>query len=325
MRTRTAASALVGLLLVVGACGSDDAATSSASTTVAASTSPSTSPPPSTTAATTTTAVPTGPPATTNVLYHEDRFRQIVDVHLPAGEGPHPTILAIHGGAFSTNSKTLYRHFAEYFTTRGVALVATNYRFVPESTYPAQVEDVQCALAWLHANAEGYGFDPERVVVLGGSAGGYLTAMLGTVEDRDLFAGDCPHPLPEDPVAGAVVFYGFFDFRTLDDWPFSQVESLQRMWGTTHDQLSSEQLDEMSPIAWVDGSEPPFLLIHGVEDSTIPSVMSERFHAALSAAGAPSELILIEGTGHAFERQPTDSPANARSLAAIERFIEGLG
>jgi acetyl esterase/lipase len=297
---RRASCAIFGLLLVVGACGGDDATT-------------------------TTTAVPTGPSVTTDVLYDEDPLRQVVDVYLPAGDGPHPTILAIHGGGFNMNSKSLYRHYAEYFTARGIAFVATNYRFVPEFTYPAQVEDVQCALAWLHANAEGYGFDPERVVVLGGSAGGYLTAMLGTVEDRDRFAGDCPHALPEDPIAGAVVFYGFFDFRVLDDYPFAEVARLQAMWGTTHDQLSSEQLDEMSPIASIDGSEPPFLLIHGLADSTIPSVMSERFDAALAAAGVPSELILIEGAGHAFERQPTNLSANTTSLAAIERFIAGLG
>ncbi|MBT8241487.1 MAG: alpha/beta hydrolase [Acidimicrobiia bacterium] len=270
---------------------------------------------------------PEPPPAILDVPYNEDLRRQILDVHLPAGDGPHPTILAIHGGAFRQNSKSLYDRFAEYFVERGVAMVATNYRFSgPDTTYPAQVEDVQCALAWLHANAEDFGLDPGRVVVLGGEgSGSYLAAMLGTVNDRDLFAGDCPHALPDDDaVAGVIVITGIFDFRTIDDYPASAIRLMERFWGATHDQLSAEQLNEMSPIAWVDGSEPPFLVIHGVEDRLAPIVFSEDFHEALQAAGASTELLLIEAAAQGLELQAVDSPANVTSLTAIERFIEGL-
>lgn len=263
--------------------------------------------------------------ATADVLYNQDLDRQILDIHLPAGAGPHPVILAIHGGRFSLNSKRIYTEYADHLTERGIAVVATNYRLVPSATYPAQVEDVQCALAWIHANAPTYGLDPDRIVVLGGSAGGYLAAMLGTVDDRNLFAGDCPHSLPEKPVAGTVVMYGIFDFRTIDDYPLSNIRPFEGLWGTTHDQLSTEELQEMSPIAWVDGSEPPFLLIHGLLDYTIPSSMSERFHAALEAAGSPSELLLIDSAGHAFEDAPITAPANVATLSAIEDFVEDLG
>lgn len=222
------------------------------------------------------------------------------------------------------NSKELYLDYAEHFTERGVALVATNYRYTSAATYPAQVEDVYCALAWLHTNAAGYGLDPERVVVLGGSAGGYLAAMLSTVDDKSLFMGDCPHSLPEDPIAATVVLYGLFDFRDIEEYPPTNIPVFEALWGTTHDQLTSEQLDEMSPIAWVDGSESPFLLIHGREDLTIPSEMSERFHAALEDAGVPSELLLIDDAGHGFELQDLSSIGNTASLAAIEEFIEQL-
>ena len=179
-------------------------------------------------------------------------------------------------------------------------------------------------MAWIHANADEYGFDPGRVIVLGGSAGGYLAGMVGTVDDRELFAGDCPHKLPEDPVAGAVVFYAFFD-RTLDDCSTADILSLEAFWGAAHDELSTEQLTEMSPTAWVDGSEPPFLLLHGTLDTSVPSVMSERFRSALGAAGVQAELVLIEGAVHAFETYPTIAEENVISLGAIERFIEQLG
>lgn len=337
-KVRVSATVLCFALLCV-ACGNSESSTASESASAAAATvaptPASTSEPASTVEPTATPASasaatselpPEPPPAILDVAYNEDPRRQILDVHLPAGDGPHPTILAIHAGGFRQNSKSVYNPFAEYFTERGVAMVASNYRFSgPDTTYPAQVEDVQCALAWLHANAESFGFDPGRVVVLGGSGGGYLAAMLGTVDDRDLFTGDCPHALPDDDaVAGVIVFTGIFDFRTIDDYRSSDIRLLERFWGATHDQLSAEQLNEMSPIAWVDGSEPPFLLIHGVEDRIALIVRSEDFHAALQAAGASTELLIIEAAALGLELQALDSPANVTSLTAIERFIEGL-
>lgn len=261
------------------------------------------------------------PTVVSDVAYGEDPRRQILDVHVPAGDGPFPTILAIHGGRFSMGGKTLYNQHANYFTERGVAFVPTNYRLAPTDTWPAQVEDVHCALAWIHAHADEYGFDPTRIFVLGGSAGGYLAAMLGTVNDPNPYLTGCPHQLPADRVAGTVVFYGFFDFIDLDDYPPVNIGIFENLWGAEHDELSGERLGEMSPVALVDGSESPFLLIHGTEDTIIPAVMSERFASVLERFGVDTDLLLVDA-GHAFETQPTDVPVNVESLAAIERFID---
>lgn len=272
-------------------------------------------------------AAPTTAPATRirtlDVLYDLDVERQTLDVNLPTGEGPFPVILAIHGGRFRFNSKAFYGSYAKHFPAQGVAFVPMNYRFVPEFTYPAQVEDAHCALAWIHANAEEHGFDPTRVVVLGGSAGGYLAAMLATVGDRALYQGDCPHVLPDDPIAGAVVFYGFSDFTTLEDYPPGESGVLGAFWGAPYEELTSDQLSEMSPISWIDGSEPPTLVIHGSQDTTVPPVMSERFVAALDEAGVEAELLVVD-SGHGFENYPLDFPEQVESLIAIEDFIANL-
>jgi len=298
---------MVSMLLVAAACGTDEASSTAATT--------ASSPPTQTDTATTTVL--------SDVTYNEDPKRQILDVHVPAGDGPYPTILAIHGGRFSMNSKLLYNQHADYFADRGIAFVATNYRYAPTNTFPAQVEDVHCALAWIHENAERYGLDPTRVVVVGGSAGGYLAAMVGTVDDPDRFLTGCPHTLPDDPIAGAVIFYGIFDFIEIDDYPLSSIAVFQGLWGATHDGLSKERLKEMSPVAWVDGSEPPFLVIHGTRDVQIPSVMSERFVEVLKDSGVDAELLLVDA-GHGFETQPINVPVNVESLTATEEFIARL-
>jgi acetyl esterase/lipase len=262
----------------------------------------------------------------TGVVYNENSRRQVLDVYVPAGDGPFPTIMAIHGGGFFSGSKSFYTRHAEYFVDSGIAFVAINYRLAPSTTHPGQVEDVHCALAWVHENADRYRLDPSHIVVMGGSSGGYLTGMLATVDDRDRYLTDCPHELPADPVAGAVPMFGIFDFTALDndDYPTGLMGAASRLAGEPYNDLTPDVLAGMSAIERIDGSEPPILAIHGTRDLVIPSVMSERFVTALEAAGVDAELLLVEGP-HAFDGQSFEVPPNGEVLAAIKQFVADVG
>lgn len=266
-------------------------------------------------------------PDSLNVPYvPEGSALQRLDVYLPAnGDGPFPTILAIHGGGFRARSKILYSRLAGHLTELGYAIVSTDYRLTPRYSYPAQVEDVFCSLAWIYANHATHGFDNERIFVMGDSAGGYLAAMIGAVDAPSDYLENCPHSLPAtDWIQGAVIFYGLYDFTSIDGYPEAEVGvSLEPYWGATYDEIPPETLAEMSPRSWVDGSEPPFLLIHGTLDASVPSWMSEDFAEALEEAGVGVELVLLEEK-HAFILQPLTSPANAQSLEAIEAFLSAL-
>jgi acetyl esterase/lipase len=309
-----------GLLLIVGC-----AAPASSPTPMSATTS-------SIPAATNTPdlevfSVPGPTPQWSNVPYvPEGSSLQRLDVYLPvSGDGPFPTILAIHGGGFRARSKNLYTQMAGPLTELGYAVVSIDYRLAPEDSYPAQVEDVFCARAWIHENHATYGLDDEHVIVMGDSAGGYLAAMLGTIETPSAYLENCPHTLPaSDWIQAAVVFYGFYDFTSVDGYPHADIKSgLEPYWGAEFSEIPPETLAEMSPMSWVDGSEPPFLLIHGVSDTAIPSWMSEDFATALEESGVEAELLLIEAS-HAFIIQPLSSPANRQSLEAIEAFLAAL-
>lgn len=296
--------------------------------------------PPTTATATSTTASsivpsstvpasgPTTPSAPIEVIsfvpYGDEPLAQTLDVYLPAGgDGEYPTILAIHGGGFWARNKSDYEEFGERYARQGFAVVAINYRLVPGARYPAQVADSFCALAWLHANAAEYGFDVDRVAVTGQSAGGYLAAMLAVANDPEIFLRDCAHgPLPDQRVHAAVVYYGLFDFVAVDDFPSSGFEELEDFWGAKHDELTAEQLEEMSPIAHIDGGDPPFMLLHGTDDEAVPSVMSERFAAALGEAGADPELILLPDVGHAFALGALTTEPLASTLLEVDAFLE---
>ena len=260
----------------------------------------------------------------TSLPYAEVSPRQILDVYLPAtGDGPYPTFLAIHGGGFHARSKAIYQRIGQHYAQQGYALVSINYRLTPSDSYPAQVEDSFCALAWLHAHHEEYGFDPNRVVLTGGSAGGYLAAMLGTVDDPNIYMKDCPYEYPSgEAVQAVVIYYGFYDFTNIDDYPVSEVSSLTRFWGAKYEDIPTEKLEEMSPIKHIDGSEPPFIILHGTADRDIPSVMSERFAEALEQAGVDVELVLLPDVGHAFELNPLTGKEMALSLSKIEAFLD---
>ncbi|MGB3717815.1 MAG: alpha/beta hydrolase [Candidatus Promineifilaceae bacterium] len=258
-----------------------------------------------------------------NVPYiPEAGLLQTLDVHTPStGDGPFPTILAIHGGGFSGGNKSSYSELASHFNELGYALVSSNYRLTSTSSYPEQVEDVFCALAWVHENSVAYGFDDERIFIMGDSAGGYLTAMLGTVDAPDLYLENCPHALPDaDWIQGVVVFYGFFDFLSIEGFPDVR-SNLQPYWGAKHSDIALDTLAEMSPASWVDGGEPPFLLLHGTSDTLVPSWMSEDFATVLEEAGVEVELVLIPETEHAFIRQHFSSPAMELALNSTEAFL----
>jgi len=119
-----------------------------------------------------------------------------------------------------------------------------------------------------------------------------------------------------------VILYGFYDFTNIDDFPESEFRSLRMFWGGQHDEIPTEKLKEMSPIMHVDGSEPPFILLHGTADTDVPSVMSERFAESLEQAGVDVELVLLPDVGHAFELKPLTGEEMTLSLSRIEAFLD---
>jgi len=286
-------------------------------------------PVPTTTLPKPTAASELSKPPTFNVPYIPDGHKlQKLDVFLPEGEdGPFPTIIAIYGGGFvGLRSKASYYDLAKHFNELGYALVTINHRFSPEFIYPAHVQDAFCALAWVHANAATYGFDTERIVAHGNSSGAYLAAMLGTVDTPSIFTEDCPNQLPQtDWIQGVVTFYGGYDFTSIDCLTDGLVKNAwEPFWGTTFDKVPAETLAEMSPLSWVDGSEPPFLIINGTNDLTTPAWRAEDFASALEDSGAKVELLLVDASHAFFIGEMVNRSVYEVSLEAVEVWLAAL-
>jgi len=148
--------------------------------------------------------------------------------------------------------------------------------------------------------------------------------MLGTVDTPSIFMEGCPNLLPQtDWIQSVVVFYGVYDFTSIDGFSDGVVrQNVEPFLGTSWDNVPAETLAEMSPMSWVDGSEPPFLIIHGTNDGIVPSWMSEDFASALEQSGATVELLLLDA-GHGFINV-TFLPAYVQSLETVDGWLAAM-
>ncbi len=237
----------------------------------------------------------------------------LLDIYLPAGkDGPFPTLLMIHGG---NGKKEDLAYWGQTFVKKGFAAVSIDHRQWPDHSYPAHLEDAFCALSWLHANAENYQFDTGNIFVMGHSAGGTLAAMLGVVKDPTPFTGNCPHNLPEkDWVQGVIPFTGLFDYGAAADESPALANYITELLGGSREEVPDIWL-EASAASWINGSEPPFLLIHGEQDQSIPPAQSQAFAEILVNAGVDVKLLIIPGASH------NQIKGSSQSIQSVEEFL----
>lgn len=242
---------------------------------------------------------------------------QALDIYVPAGKGPHPLVLYIHGGgwmaghtrhsgAFSDWPKVLAALAAEGFT-----VASLEYRLSAEARFPAQLQDANAALRFLRGHAARYGIDPARVALWGGSAGGHLTALTAlTCRDTGLD----PAAGNDACVQGAVTWYGVYDFAGMNATPDGNAAG-SRLLGCDGP-CPADKIRAVSPVTYVDAKDPPFLLIHGDEDKTVPVAQSHLGEARLKAAGVPVEAIYIPHVDHSFIGG-TPAETHAASMQAL--------
>jgi acetyl esterase/lipase len=239
--------------------------------------------------------------------------RQTLDLLLPKtarSDKPLPVIVNIHGGAFRAGDKSMgARELAGLVAGGDYAGATINYRLSGEATWPAQIHDCKAAIRWLRANAAKYRLDPDRIGVIGASAGGHLAAMLGLAGDVAALEGNVgPHAGTSSRVKCVVDQFGPSDLLAMGDYP-SQIDHNapdspeSRLIGGAL-QEHKEAARSASPISHVSRDDPPFLIFHGTEDPLVPCNQSERLAEALKAAGVPCVFVKVVDAGHGNFRTP---------------------
>jgi acetyl esterase/lipase len=215
---------------------------------------------------------------------------QRLDAAVPEGAGPFPMVIIVHGGGWSSGDKE--KDITPLFAPLSRAhftWFSINYRLAPKDQWPACFDDVQTAIRWVKAHAAEYKGDPKRVVLIGYSAGGHLIcqAVVTAKDDTRVQAAIGLAP-PTDLVADTQRRGGI-------------SPSLSKLLGCPigpPNAATEAILQELSPLDKVKAGLPPFLLIHGTEDKSVPYSQSVNFQARLKAAGVPCELITIQGAPH---------------------------
>ena len=223
--------------------------------------------------------------------------RQRLDLYVPEkADGPLPVIVWVHGGAWLGGSKEGVGP-ALPFVRKGYAVASINYRLSQHARFPAQIEDCKAAIRWLRANAKEYDLDPDRIGVWGPSAGGHLVALLGTSGDVKDLEGKEGTPGQSSRVQAVVDWFGPTDVTRMGgshDGPDSPEAKL--LGGPV--QENKEKAVRANPITYVSKDDPPFLIMHGDKDPTVPFSQSELLVEALKNAGVEATFIPVKGAGH---------------------------
>jgi len=247
--------------------------------------------------------VPDGVKAHRDIVYVEGGHeRHKLDLFVPEkASGPLPLIIWVHGGGWQNGSKEGCPPLRGGYTERGYAVASINYRLSGHAVFPAQIEDCKAAIRWLRAHAKDYNLDAQRFGVWGSSAGGHLVALLGTsgdVKDFDVGAN-----LDQSSRVQAVCdYYGPTDFTVFVTTPgyeshASDSSPEAKLLGGAVLQ-NKEKAARVNPITYVSQDDPPFLIVHGDQDRTVPLNQSQLLFEALKKNGVSAHFHTIKGAGH---------------------------
>lgn len=249
--------------------------------------------------------------------------RQKLDLYLPekSDDSKRPVVVRIHGGAWRHGDKSGQQSAANY-VKQGYIGVAINYRFSQHAPFPAQIEDCKAAIRWLKAHSDEYGIDPERIAVMGGSAGGHLAALLGTSGDTKIF--DVGEHLDQSSSVRAVVDqYGPTDLLLATKTPgYERGASAVTQFLGGPLSTKRELAIKANPITYVTAEDPPFLILHGDADPLVPINQSDELHKALRATGVASDYHVVKGGAHGGEAFKVQKYKQLVKMFLQEQLIE---
>ncbi|MBX7168220.1 MAG: alpha/beta hydrolase [Pirellulales bacterium] len=240
--------------------------------------------------------------------------------------GPRPGMILIHGGGWAQGGRNDFADIAKECAAAGYVAATIEYRLAPEHKWPAQIEDCKCAVRWMRAHAQELGVDPDRIGCLGGSAGGHLALLLGTMGSEDGLEGAGGWSDQSSRVQAVVDFFGpaemvaEFEHQRrgagLAALVNRKVRILEDFLGGTPDEVP-ELYKQASPVRYVTRDDAPTLILQGTHDILVPYDQSIKMSAALAKKGVPGRMELVFGAGHGWQGDELD-----HSKRVVFEFLE---
>ena len=218
----------------------------------------------------------------------------------PLEEKNRPAVLFIHGGGWIEGDRSQLRGYGILLARLGFVCMCNSYRLSNESIWPAQVQDVNCAIRYLRANATDLGLDPNRIGVSGNSAGGHLSLMAAATNYDQIFEGEGGSNEVSSEIKAVCAIYPPTTIRQLE--MLNPLENAFLM--LMGKEAKKEDFDKASPLNYVTEDYPPCMLIHGSADSVVRLKDSTKFYEKLIEFNRPASLHIFSEEEHAFDGEP---------------------
>jgi acetyl esterase/lipase len=269
----------------------------------------------------------------------------LADLFLPQDTpGAPPVIVWVHAGGWRFGSRHLAPDLSRFFAERGFAMVSIDYRLTRHATFPAQLEDLKTAIRWLRGSAGWLGIDAHRMGLWGSSAGAHLSALAAVTADGALEPPDELYVGVRADVQAVVAGYPPVDFLQLDakrpppgtvsadpetlllprpDMRSADPDSFESLLLGAPIETCPERVREANPLTYVAPGAPPFLIMHGLADTTIPPQQSVLLYEGLVGHANDVTLCMIEGLGHGFFHRTHLDDAPPRTMTMTRHDAEG--
>lgn len=252
-----------------------------------------------------------------NIIYSQVTLRNAnrplkMTLLVPRTQEAKPAIVYYPGGGFTSANHEKFIEMRMALAKAGFVVAAAEYRTVPDR-YPALINDAKAAVRYLRAHARQFGIDPQRIGVIGDSAGGYVAQMMGTTNGENQFdTGDFTEVSSD--VQAAVTIYGISNLMNIGEGYPEAIQEVHKSPAVTEALLihgpafadfagesilsDPQKALEASPIGHIKQGMPPFLIMHGSADKLVSPIQSEQLYRALTEKGNQADYIEVEGAGH---------------------------
>jgi acetyl esterase/lipase len=255
------------------------------------------------------------------------------DLYMPEGVDTAPVLVAVHGGGWQVGNRKFYLHWGPFLARHGIAVFAIEYRLTKPGAkaYPDAVRDVRAAVGFIRANAGRYRLDPERIGLVGDSAGAHLSALVALAGNEPAFAPGSSAATERIAVKAVVGFYGVYD--TAAQWQHDLAvrprDNITEKFLGAALYADRRVYFESSPISYAtaDRNATRFLLVYGTHDDVVDAEsQSQTFVVALKQAGFFVRTLAIPGAGHFFVTDPVDETSYGGVAGPrVVRFLKEAG
>lgn len=273
---------------------------------------------------------PEGTITHSNISYAGDTLKKhLLDIYLPPhANGNTPLVVWVHGGAWMMNDKYAdmgyMKQTIQGFINNGYALASIDYRHSTQAIFPAQVQDCNQALEYLYQHAGEYKIDRNRIALIGFSAGGHLASLIALSANNNVKEFYPPNTSTHFKLKCVLDFYGPSDFIAISSNPDTAFNNSRNPVAILLGAMPLQRPDlakKASPVTYVDKDDPPFLIVQGEKDESVPNTQAILLSSWLNVYGVKNELIIVPGAPHYGEM--FDAPDIRQKLFAfLEKHLK---